>query len=57
MLMCGDRLFETSVQDLIDTTHWRPPDALRPLIGRVIRSGRNAVTDIDAVAPAAERCF
>jgi hypothetical protein len=44
--------FEGAVQRLIDTSRWRPPDALRPLIGRVIRSGRNAITDIDAVAVA-----
>jgi hypothetical protein len=44
--------FEVAVQRLIDGSRWRPPDALRPLIGRVIRSGRNAITDIDAVAVA-----
>jgi hypothetical protein len=44
--------FEASVQRMIDTSRWRPPDELRPLIGRVIRSEGNAVTDIDAVAVA-----
>jgi hypothetical protein len=44
--------FEGAVQRLIDTSPWRPPDGLRPLIGRVIRSERNAITDIDAVAVA-----
>ena len=44
--------FEAAVQNVIDKSPWRPPDALRPLIGRVIRNGRNAITDIDAVAVA-----
>jgi hypothetical protein len=28
--------FESAVQDMIDQSAWRPPDELRPLIGRVI---------------------
>jgi hypothetical protein len=44
--------FESRVQQIIDTSSWRPPDELRSLIGRVIRTGGNAVTDIDAVAMA-----
>ena len=42
--------FESAVQDIIDRSAWRPPDELRPIIGRVVRNGRQAITDIDAVA-------
>jgi len=42
--------FEATVQGVVDTSPWRPPDWLRPLIGRVIRRNGLAVTDIDAIA-------
>lgn len=43
--------FEQNVRDLIDGTPWRPPDALRPLIGRTIkRADGSDLTNIDALA-------
>jgi hypothetical protein len=42
--------FETAVQGVVDSSPWRPPDALRPLIGRIIRRNGVPVTDIDAIA-------
>lgn len=44
------RLFERQVQEVIDQTSWRPDAQQRSLIGKVIRSESQAITDIDAVA-------
>lgn len=42
--------FERDVQKVLDETDWRPPDAMRPLIGRTIRrADGTALTDIDAL--------
>jgi hypothetical protein len=42
--------FEHDVQSIIDESPWRPPDQLRPLIGRTVRRANGiALTDIDAL--------
>lgn len=46
--------FESAIQNLIDQSPWRPPTELRPLIGKIIRRNKQAITDIDAVAFAQE---
>jgi len=42
--------FEYQVQSLIDDSPWRPPDPFRSLIGKTVRAGRNAITDLDCIA-------
>jgi hypothetical protein len=44
------KAFESVTQELIDASPWRPPEPYRELIGRKIKDGPNAITDIDAVA-------
>jgi hypothetical protein len=42
--------FEQDVQAVLDHSEWRPPDAMRGLIGRTIRRpDRSHLTDIDAL--------
>lgn len=42
--------FEKAVQAIIDTSEeWRPPDQLRPLVGRTLRLRGADLTDIDAL--------
>jgi len=43
-------LFERQVQEVIDSTPWRPEGEFRELIGRTIRLEGRDLTDIDAVA-------
>lgn len=43
-------LFERQVQEVIDSTPWRPDGEFRELIGRTIRLDGRDLTDIDAVA-------
>ena len=42
--------FETAIQQIIDTSPWRPPSALRELRGRALRHNGQALTDVDAIA-------
>jgi hypothetical protein len=42
--------FESDVQAIIDQSPWRPPEQVRPLIGRTVRRANGtALTDIDAL--------
>lgn len=44
--------FETSVQQIIDSSSWRPEGRLRELVGRTVKYSGQAVTDIDGLADA-----
>lgn len=42
-------LFERQIQEVIDNSGWRAPVQIRALVGRELRQGGQAITDIDAV--------
>lgn len=41
--------FEEDVRELVDLSPWRPPSALRDLVGRHLRVDGHEVTDVDAM--------
>lgn len=43
------KVFENNTQAVIDRSPWRPSDRLRTLLGRTLRLGGGALTDIDAL--------